>query len=226
KTNCFTAFCLLPIIFMKPLVNLAKEPFQNRRLFWLAIGLIFAVPALLGLQAFRNISTLQSEIDRRATRVKDLEAQLKVIEKPGQSNINITPEKNRQLYAASQLRDLRAFSWSQLLNDIESGLTPAVRVLRVSVEQIQAQERVDKRDSKEAAATVMLEIVGKSRKDVTAMIDKFQGTGRFKVSPLSVKQIEGTDEVEYSLKVDYRPPQADKKPAPDDQSKQIAEKKK
>lgn len=208
---------------MRPLVNLANEPFQNRRLFWLAIGLIFVIPALLGLQAFRNISTLQSEIKGRAVRVKDLEGQLRLIEKPGQSNISITPEKNRQLYAASQLRDMRAFSWSQLLNDIESGLTPAVRVLRISVEQIQAQERVDKRDGKEAAATVMLEIVGKSQKDVTAMIDKFQGTGRFKVSPLSLKPIEGTDEVEYSLKVDYTPPpQADKKPAPDNQPKQIA----
>ncbi|MBO0797939.1 MAG: hypothetical protein J2P31_03880 [Blastocatellia bacterium] len=210
---------------MRPLVNLAKEPFQNRRLLWLAIGLIFAVPALLGLQAFRNISTLQSEISRRATRVKDLEAQFKIIEKPAQSNITITPEKNRQLYAASRLRDLRAFSWSQLLNDIESGITPAVRVLRISVEQIQGQEGGDKRDSKEAAATVMLEIVGKSQKDVTAMIDKFQGTGRFRVFPLSVKQIEGTEEVESSLKVDYTPPQADKKPAPDNQPKQIAEKK-
>jgi hypothetical protein len=54
------------------------------------------------------------------------------------------------------------------------------------------------------------------------MIDKFHGTGRFKVFPLSMKPLEGTEEVEYSLKVDYSPARAETKPAADNQ---IAEKK-
>jgi hypothetical protein len=197
---------------MKPLVNLASEPFQNRRLFWLAITLLFAIPSLIGLQAIRSISTLRADISVRTSRVGNLETQLKLIEKPGQNKISISPEMNRQLYAASLLRDKRAFSWSQLLNDIESGLPPAVRVLRVDVE-----ERGSDKANGDVAATLLLQVIGKSSKDVTAMIDKFHGTGRFKVFPLSLKKIEGTEEVEYSLKVDYSPPQGEKKPAANNQ---------
>jgi hypothetical protein len=207
---------------MKPLVNLASEPFQNRRLFWLAIALLFAIPSLLGLQAMKSIATLRFQISERTVRVSGLEAQLKKLEKPVQSNITITSAKNRQLFAASQLRDRRAFSWSQLLNDIERNLPPAVRIRRVDVGQIQGQEDGEAIAGSGAAATLLLEVTGKRAQDVTAMIDKFQDTGRFKVSPLSMKPLEGTEEVEYSLKVDYTPPRAEPKPTVNNQ---IAEKK-
>jgi hypothetical protein len=210
---------------MKPLVNLASEPFQNRRLFWLAIVLLIAIPSLLGLQAIRSIALLRSEISERAARVRALEAQLKKFEKPLQSDVTISPEKNRQLFAASQLRDRRAFSWSQLLNDIERNLPRAVRVRRVDVTQIQAQERdgaVVGGGGNDIAATLLFEVTGKSAQDVTGMIDKFQGTGRFKVFPQSMKPLEGTEEVEYTLRVDYSPPRAETKPAVNNQ---IAEKK-
>jgi hypothetical protein len=207
---------------MKPLVNLASEPFQNRRLFWLAIALLFVIPSLLGLHAIRSITTLRSEISERTVRVSGLEAQLKKFEKPAQSDVTISYEKNRQLFAASQLRDKRAFSWSQLLNDIERNLPRAVRVRRVDVAQIQGQERDEAVPGNSIAATLLLEVTGKTSQDVTAMIDKFQETGRFKVSPLSMRPLEGTEEVEYSLKVDYLPPRAETKPA---SSNQIAGKK-
>jgi hypothetical protein len=203
---------------MKPLVNLASEPFQNRRLFWLAIALLVVIPSLLGLQAIRSITTLRSEISERTVRVGGLEAQVKKFEKPAQSNVSISFEKNRQLFAASQLRDKRAFSWSQLLNDIERNLPRDVRVRRVDVAQIQAQERDGAVTGgtaigKDIAATLLLEVTGKSTQNVTAMIDKFHETGRFKVSPMSMRPLEGTEEVEYSLKVDYLPPRSETKPA-------------
>jgi hypothetical protein len=207
---------------MRPLVNLASEPFQNRRLFWLAIALLFAIPSLLGLQAIKSITTLRSEISKSTSRVREQEAKLKRFEKPVKSDVTISPEKNRQLFAASQLRDRRAFSLSQLLNDIERNLPPAVRVRRVDVAQIQAQERNGAVVGNEVAATLMLEVTGKSSQDVTAMIDQFHKTGRFKVSPQSMKPLEGTEEVEYSLKVDYSPPRAETKAAVNNQ---IAERK-
>jgi hypothetical protein len=207
---------------MKPLVNLASEPFQNRRLFWLAIALLIAIPSFLGLQAIKSIAALRFEISESTARVRALEAQLKKFEKPVQNDVTISSEKNRQLFAASQLRDRRAFSWSQLLNDIERNLPRDVRVRRVDVQQIQAQEGAGAAVGNDIAATLLLEVTGKSGQDVTAMINKFQETGRFKVAPLSAKPLEGTEEVEYSLKVDYLPPRAEAKPA---LNNQIAEKK-
>jgi hypothetical protein len=207
---------------MRPLVNLSSEPFQNRRLFWLAIALLVALPSLLGVQAIRSIAALRFEISESTVRVRRMEAQLEKFEKPAQGNVTISSEKNRQLFAASQLRDRRAFSWSQLLNDIERNLPPSVRIRRVDVAQIQAQDRNGAVVGNEIAATLLLEVTGKSGSDVTAMMSKFQETGRFKVSPLSMKPLEGTEEVEYSLKVDYSPPRIETKPAVNNQ---IAEKK-
>jgi hypothetical protein len=193
---------------MKPLTNLASEPFRNRRLFWLAIIAIFFIPSYLGLRAIENMTWLEVEISRRTAAVKDLEGQLKKVEKPAQSNVAISTDQNRELVAASELIARRAFSWSQLLNDIERTLPPSVRVLRVAVTQIQPPERDGIIGANEIAANLTLDVVGKGGQDVTAMINKMLETGRFKVFPLTKKPIEGTEEVEFSLRVDYFPPRS------------------
>lgn len=192
---------------MKPLINLASEPFRNRRLFWLAILFLFAIPSYLGLQAVRSMAKLDSEISNRSVVVKGLEAQLEKINKPVRNNVTISTDQNRELIAAGELVARRSFSWSQLLTDIERNLPANVRVLRVGVTQILPQERDGTISGNEVAATLTLEVIGKTNQDVTAMINKFHESGRFKVSPLTKKPVEGTEEAEFSLKVDYFPPQ-------------------
>ena len=191
---------------MRPIANLASEPFRNRRLFLLAVVLLFAIPSYLGLRSIKSMAGREVEISMRAASVRNLEAKLGKIEKPVKSNVSISADQNRELLAASELIARRAFSWSQLLNDIERNLPPTVRVLRVAVTQIQPQERDGAISGNEVAASLMLEVVGKSGLEVTNMINKLHESGRFKVFPLTMKPIEGTEEVEFSLKVDYFPP--------------------
>jgi hypothetical protein len=38
------------------------------------------------------------------------------------------------------------------------------------------------------------------------MINKFHDSGRFKVFPLSKKSIEGAEDIEFDLRVEYFPP--------------------
>jgi hypothetical protein len=93
------------------------------------------------------------------------------------------------------------------LNDIERNLPAGVRVLRVAVAQIQPNEqRGGAVGVGETAATLNMTVVGKSNTEVTMMINKFHESGRFKVSPISKKVIEGTEDVEFELKVEYQPP--------------------
>jgi hypothetical protein len=194
--------------FMKPLTNLASEPFRNRRLFWLAIIAIFLIPSYFGLREIESMARLELDISNRTAIVKGLEGQLKKLEKPAKVNVVISTDQNRELAVASELIARRAFSWSQLLNDIERTLPPTVRVLRVAVTQIQPQDRDGTIGANEIAANLTLDVVGKGGQDVTAMINKMLETGRFKVFPLTKKPIEGTEEVEFSLKVDYFPPRS------------------
>src|SRR5262247_4427567 len=185
---------------MRPLVNLSSQPFRNRRLFWLAILLLFAVPSYFGLDAIGTLARRENDIKTLDDELKRLQGSLKTVEKPTGANVTISADQNRQLVAASDLVARRAFSWSLLLNDIERNLPAGVRVLRVEVNQIQPDERDGAIGGAQNAAVLSMTVIGKSGGDVTTMINKFNDSNRFKVFPLSSKVLEGTNDVEFALR--------------------------
>jgi len=193
-------------LYMRPLANLSSQPFRNRRLFWLAILLLFVVPAYFGLGAIGDLARRQAELDEFNAEIQRLEATVKPADKPSPANVTISAERNLQLVAASELIARRAFSWSQLLDDIERNLPAGVRVLRVAVARIQPNERDYAGGENESAATLNMTVIGKNGADVTTMINKFHESRRFKVSPISQKPVEGTEEIEFELKVEYLAP--------------------
>jgi Tfp pilus assembly protein PilN len=192
--------------FMRPLVNLSSQPFRNRRLFWLAILLLFVVPFYFCLDAIGAMARRQAELDALDAEIQKLQASFKTFEKPASANVTISADRNLQLVAASELIARRAFSWSQLLDDVERNLPAGVRVLSVAVAQIQPDERDDGAGGDENAATLNMTVIGKGNADVTTMITKFHDSRRFKVSPVSRKAVEGTEEIEFDLKVEYLAP--------------------
>jgi len=190
---------------MKPLVNLSSTPFRNRRLFWLVILLLFLIPAYFGLQIVETASRLNGEISLQEMKTRAAEAQLNGVKKPVVSKVAISPDQNHQLVGASELIARRTFSWTELLSDIERSLPPGVRVLRVAVTQIQPKERADVFDGTETSATLGMTVIGKGGQEITTMINKMHETGRFKVFPMSRKSVEGLEDIEFELKVEYTP---------------------
>lgn len=188
---------------MRPLANLSSQPFRNRRLFWSAILLLFVVPAYFGLDSIGSLGRRQAELDSLDAEIQRLEGGIKPVDKPGPANATISTDRNLQLVVASELIARRAFSWSQLLNDIERNLPAGVRVLRVAVAQIQPNERNAATSENESAATLNMTVIGKNGADVPTMINRFHESRRFKVSPMSQKAVEGTEEIEFDLKVEY-----------------------
>lgn len=188
---------------MRLLVNLSSRPFRNRRLFWLVILLLFVVPAYFGLGAVGDLARRQAELDALDADIQGLQRGIRTSDKPASANLTISADRNRQLLAASELIARRSFSWSQLLDDIERNLPAGVRVLRVAVAQIQPNERDAAGVEIESAATLNMSVIGKSGAEVTAMINKFHESRRFKVSPIAQKAVEGTEEIEFELKVEY-----------------------
>ena len=188
---------------MRLLVNLSSRPFRNRRLFWLVILLLFVIPSYFGLGAVGDLARRQAELDALAAEIQGLQGGIRTPDKPASANVTISADRNLQLLAASELIARRAFSWSQLLDDIERNLPAGVRVLRVAVAQIQPNERDAAGVEKESAATLNMNVIGKSGAEVTTMINKFHESRRFRVFPVSQKAVEGTEEIEFELKVEY-----------------------
>jgi Tfp pilus assembly protein PilN len=188
---------------MRLLVNLSNRPFRNRRLFWLVILLLFVIPSYFGLGAVGDLARRQAELDALDAEIQGLQGGIRTPDKPAPANVTISAERNLHLLAASELIARRAFSWSQLLDDIERNLPAGVRVLRVAVAQIQPNERDAAGVEIESAATLNMSVIGKSGAEVTTMINKFHESRRFRVFPVSQKAVEGTEEIEFELKVEY-----------------------
>ncbi len=213
---------------MKPLVNLAREPFRNRRLFWLSVLAICGAATWFGMQAKSERLSLERQLATEAESLRRAEKELGLVKanpanpanlkdpltgkEASAKQIAITPEENKELIAASDLIERRAFSWSQLLNDIERHIPRNVRVLRIAVNKVNA--KASTRTATGAAAddqavALTMEVIGKSKTDVTLMITDFERTGIFTMTPREIKLMEGIDDVAFTLDVEYRPPVVD-----------------
>ncbi len=199
---------------MRPIVNLARAPFRNRRLFWLTILALFGVSSYFGLSAIEEKVRLESQIVSQAEALRRLAPQAaktdkKTDPKGAQPTLTITTDKNRELLAANELIERRAFSWSQLLNDIEHHIPANVRVLRIAVNKVKAKEQTTLAGgarSEDRSVALTMEVVGKTSLDVTKMITEFERTGVFTVNPREIKVIEGMEDVQFTLDVEYTPP--------------------
>ncbi len=189
---------------MKPLLNLASEPFRNRRLFWLFLtGLIFAT-ALFGLNTLTQKSQLNNQLLALEPQVKKLEEKVKTGEGIEFEGSTLSSVKNIALIAADDLIVRKSFSWSQLLNDLERHIPSTVRVTRIAVDKVGRKGGNKNADAADHPVILSFEVVGKNATDVTQMIADLNHSARFTATPVSQKAVEETSEVMFQLEVEYR----------------------
>ncbi len=187
---------------MKLQINFASEPFRNRRLFWLLLASVIAIASFVGLNALNSQAGLEQQIAVLEPRVLRLEAQAKDGSPVDFSDSTLSIAQNQALIVAQDLITRKSFSWSQLLNDLERFIPSGVRVTRISVETVGRSK-----DAEGKAVSLSFDVVGKSSTEVTQMISELNRSARFVIYPQSQRQVEGTEEVEFQLGVEYRPAQ-------------------
>jgi Tfp pilus assembly protein PilN len=190
---------------MKPLVNLAREPFRNRRLFWLIIVIIFVVSSAVGLRAIQAITDLDRKIEALQPQVKAVEDRANDRAKPGPGEAALTLEQNHALQAANTLIARKAFSWSQLLNDLEHHVPETVRVTKISMNKIGQRTRTAANDQGGKTASLTLTGVAKNIGAISQIVKNLSSSGIFDAEPKSYGPLEGTEEYEFTLEVEYRP---------------------
>jgi len=152
--------------------NLSTRPFYNERAVRLLLGALAALLALALAYVVQQgiiLSRQQSQVRRQAGSDEEKAKELRASAARLQAGIS-QAELERVLGAATEANaviDGRTFSWTALLNNIETTLPPGVMLTAI-------RPAVD-----ENAMTVSLSVVGDGVAEIGAFMDGLEKTGAF-----------------------------------------------
>lgn len=186
-------------------LNLAKNPFRNRSLFWLGMTAVL----LVALTAFLLVVTraasvnsdtgaLREQLDKQESTIKDLETQVGDIQNAKASTV-FSDVDRRALDDARKLLVQRSFSWSRLFGDLEPNVPTNVKLTAIEVEDFSG-------DGSNRTATLLITGRGKDFGQLSAFIANLDATGgRFGADPVQNGPLNDSPEFEFILRVQYRP---------------------
>lgn len=182
-------------------LNLASNPFRNRALPW-TVASIVALASIIALiliaqstiQTNAKAATTQSEVAKLQKENDDLHKRAEAI------RIALTPEQQTALKSAHGLVDRKRFSWSQLFADLEAALPNGVRVARIVVQDVRAQDD-------RTVANLDLTVASKNPATVTQMIEDMEREGVFhaELRAQTLQRGRGESGAEYEMDVHYVP---------------------
>jgi len=186
-------------------VNLAKRPFANRKLFWLAVWAVFFLSLSLGLWSFSEKTTANVEARRLTGAISERERQVQQLKEEAEKRnqqtpaVQLTQQEAYELAAARRLIARKAFPWTKLMNEIDERVPKAVRLLSIKV-----NESVDEEGG--IVGLVEVKALGKTPDQMTEMMTAFDNSGGlFLRGQSSQDQALDTTEVPFTINLIYRP---------------------
>jgi Tfp pilus assembly protein PilN len=182
-------------------LNLASKPFRNRALPW-TVAIIVTLASFIALILIAK-STIQTNAKAATTQsdVTSLQKNITALNKRAEAiRTALTPEQQRTLKSAHGLVDRKRFSWSQLFTDLEAALPGGVRVSRIVVTGVQAQDD-------RTVANLDLTVASKNPTLITQMIEDMEGQGVFhaELRTTTLQRGRGENGAEYEMDVRYLP---------------------
>jgi hypothetical protein len=182
-------------------LNLASNPFRNRALPW-TVAAIVALASIIALVLIAK-STIQTNAKALVAQsdVAKLQKSINALRQQGEAiKVAMTPEQQRLLKSAHSLVDRKKFSWSQLFADLEAALPGGVRVSRIVVKEVRAQ-------NDRTAAYLDLTVACKNPATITQMIEDMEREGVFhaELRAQTLQRGRGESGAEYEMDVYYAP---------------------
>ncbi len=193
---------------MRVWINLASEPFRNRRAWIAGVGLLVSICVGVSLMLAVRARSLARQADALAGLVRQQEEEVRRLRQqlpPPVAPEQLSPLEREAWRAAATLIERRVFPWSRLLQDIERNLVADARVttIRVALEEAAS---VDVLNPGRAPVRVALTLIGRRLDDVLQVMERLRASGRFRdFRPRKQSLLEGTEEVEYELEMTYFP---------------------
>jgi len=184
-------------------VNLASQPYEDTRQFWMRWGTGVALIAILtlGLVAETIVSWVYARKDQKI--IAQIQEQIASRDRErAQAEAFLNRPENRTIRDRSQfLNDLierKAFSWTQVFEDLE-------RVMPARIHVVSIRPEVDEYHQLE----IKLQVVGEARERVNDLVRKMEESPRFKQPQIKSEtqqsgQAQG-DNVEFAISALYVP---------------------
>jgi Tfp pilus assembly protein PilN len=182
-------------------LNLASNPFRNRALPW-TVATIVALASIIALLLIAK-STIQTNAKVLVAQsdVAKLQKDINALRQRGEAiKVALTPEQQRLLKSAHGLVDRKKFSWTRLFADLEAALPGGVRVSRIVVKEVRAQ-------NDRTVANLDLTVACKNPATITQMIEDMEREGVFHADLRAQTLQRGRGEIgaEYEMDVYYAP---------------------
>jgi hypothetical protein len=196
--------------------NLSTRPFYNERAvhFWLLIvagivvlATVFNVTRVLRYsRSDTELATKAARDEGRSTELRQQAASLRATVDPKQ--VEFASSEARK---ANELIDRRTFSWTELLNRLETTQPDDVRLVAV-------RPRVEK----DGRMVLTINVVSKSVEDVATFMKSLEETGAFATVRPVTELVNDEGLIETTLESDYVPSAArpEEKPAPEGTARQ------
>jgi Tfp pilus assembly protein PilN len=186
---------------MSAKLNLASRPFRNRALPW-TVAIIVALGSFLALVIIAKstidtnakIATTRADVSRLQKENNELNKRAEAI------RTALTPDQQISLKSAHSLVDRKRFSWSLLFADLEASLPGGVRVSRIIVNDVRAQDD-------RMIANLDLTVASKNPSLITEMIEDMERGGIFhaELRNQTLQRSRGESGAEYEMDVRYVP---------------------
>ena len=182
-------------------LNLASKPFRNRALPW-TVATIVALASIIALALIAH-STIQTnaKVAEAHSDVAKLQKDIAALRQRGEAiRVAMPPDQQRLLKSTHSLVDRKRFSWSQLFADLEASLPGGVRVSRIVVKEVRAQ-------NDRTVANLDLTVASKDPATITEMIEDMERQGVFhaELRAQTLQRGRGESGAEYEMDVYYAP---------------------
>lgn len=201
-------------------LNLARNPFRNRKLFWLGmVSVLFVSAGICGWTVFEASRASELEKERLNSR-KTIEqvtnrevAEFENVRKKAQaSGLTLTPKQMAAMEEALALSTKREISWSRLMGQLERELPSNIRVVQIVFSGGRTGEN-RKSDENIPAGTqgipLSFSVLADKPETVTKFIREADRRGVFRFDPtaqvINSKENRGTNEIEFQMNGYYFP---------------------
>jgi hypothetical protein len=198
-------FSRLFFITMRTNLNLSRQPYTNRRLFWICLLALLFAGISVAFWTANGQARVASEINELKSQISAKQESLKQLKDKAEKNqvvvtqTVLTEEQKYQLASARQLIAQKSFSWNNLLSDIEKYVPKRVRILSIKIDE-------SAKPKDEGAVLIDIVAAGESPTQMTEMMTTIENSsGKFILDQAEQQATDEDGSTPFILKLIYRP---------------------